>query len=143
MILIGYLLMAGFIYLLFQLSPLLGLLFILGILLDLLPLFVVFAVYLFVIYKLADKLGIEFTEKDNDRLRGVSREESLNIILEKYHGIVARGAHIACVTSPVMEKLGVTEIDCLGQKFDPALHNAVMHVDDEEKGECAVIYRIG
>ena len=36
--------------------------------------------------KLADKLGIEFTEKDNDRLRGVSREESLNIILEKYRG---------------------------------------------------------
>ena len=36
--------------------------------------------------KLADKLGIEFTEKDNDRLRGVSREESLDIILEKYRG---------------------------------------------------------
>lgn len=36
--------------------------------------------------KLADRLGIEFTEKDNDRLRGVSREESLEIILEKYSG---------------------------------------------------------
>lgn len=36
--------------------------------------------------KLADRLGIEFTEKDNDRLRGVSREESLDIILEKYNG---------------------------------------------------------
>ncbi|MCR5155047.1 MAG: beta-phosphoglucomutase [Butyrivibrio sp.] len=36
--------------------------------------------------KLADRLGIEFTEKDNDRLRGVSREESLDIILEKYTG---------------------------------------------------------
>lgn len=36
--------------------------------------------------RLADKLGIEFTEKDNDRLRGVSREESLDIILEKYKG---------------------------------------------------------
>ena len=36
--------------------------------------------------KLADRLGIEFTEKDNDRLRGVSREESLDIILEKYSG---------------------------------------------------------
>ena len=35
---------------------------------------------------LADRLGIEFTQKDNDRLRGVSREESLEIILEKYHG---------------------------------------------------------
>ncbi|MBE6577993.1 MAG: beta-phosphoglucomutase [Ruminococcaceae bacterium] len=31
--------------------------------------------------KLADRLGIEFTEKDNERLRGVSRMESLEIIL--------------------------------------------------------------
>ena len=38
-----------------------------------------------------------------------------------------------------LEKLGVTEIDCLGQKFDPALHNAVMHVDDEEKGENEIV----
>jgi beta-phosphoglucomutase len=33
--------------------------------------------------KLADNLGIPFNEKDNDRLRGVSRMDSLNIILEK------------------------------------------------------------
>ena len=38
-----------------------------------------------------------------------------------------------------MEKLGVTPIDCLGEKFDPALHNAVMHVDDEEKGENEIV----
>ena len=36
--------------------------------------------------KLAEKLSIDFTEKDNDRLRGVSRAESLEIILEKYKG---------------------------------------------------------
>ncbi len=36
--------------------------------------------------KLANRLGIDFTEKDNDRLRGVSREESFDIILEKYQG---------------------------------------------------------
>ena len=29
-------------------------------------------------------------------------------VLEKYHGIVARGAHIACTDSPVMRKLGVS-----------------------------------
>ncbi|MGI5976863.1 MAG: nucleotide exchange factor GrpE [Candidatus Limivicinus sp.] len=34
-----------------------------------------------------------------------------------------------------MEKLGVKKIESLGKKFDPAYHNAVMHVDDEEKGE--------
>ena len=38
-----------------------------------------------------------------------------------------------------LEKLGVKSMDCLGQKFDPALHNAVMHVDDEEKGENEIV----
>ena len=38
-----------------------------------------------------------------------------------------------------MEKLGVKEMDCLGQKFDPAYHNAVMHVDDEEKGDNEIV----
>lgn len=33
--------------------------------------------------QLADRLGIPFDERDNDRLRGVSRMESLNIVLEK------------------------------------------------------------
>lgn len=34
-----------------------------------------------------------------------------------------------------LEKLGVSPVECLGEKFDPALHNAVMHAEDEEKGE--------
>ena len=38
----------------------------------------------------------------------------------------------------VLEKLGITEIDALGQTFDPNLHNAVMHVDDENLGENVV-----
>lgn len=36
--------------------------------------------------KLADKLGIYFDQEINNRLRGVSRMESFDIILEKYHG---------------------------------------------------------
>ena len=38
----------------------------------------------------------------------------------------------------VLEKLGVTEIEALGQPFDPALHNAVMHIEDENFGENTV-----
>lgn len=38
-----------------------------------------------------------------------------------------------------LEKLGVSPIECLGEKFDPAMHNAVMHVDDEEKGENEIV----
>lgn len=38
-----------------------------------------------------------------------------------------------------MEKLGVERIESLGHSFDPNLHNAVMHVDDEEKGENEIV----
>ena len=38
-----------------------------------------------------------------------------------------------------LEKLGATRIESLGQKFDPNLHNAVMHVVDEEKGENEIV----
>lgn len=34
-----------------------------------------------------------------------------------------------------LEKLGVTKTESLGQTFDPSLHNAVMHEDNEELGE--------
>ncbi|MCD8096525.1 MAG: nucleotide exchange factor GrpE [Lachnospiraceae bacterium] len=34
--------------------------------------------------------------------------------------------------------LGMTPIEAVGQEFDPNLHNAVMHVDDEELGENVV-----
>lgn len=32
----------------------------------------------------------------------------------------------------VLEKIGVEPIDCLDQDFDPELHNAVMHIEDEK-----------
>ena len=38
-----------------------------------------------------------------------------------------------------MEKMGVKEIPALGEKFDPNVHNAVMHVDDESLGENEVV----
>ena len=38
-----------------------------------------------------------------------------------------------------MEKMGVAEIPALGEQFDPNVHNAVMHVDDESFGENEVV----
>ena len=38
----------------------------------------------------------------------------------------------------ILKKLGVTEIEALGQVFDPEKHNAVMHIDDENLGENVV-----
>ena len=41
--------------------------------------------------------------------------------------------------SAVFEKLGITEVGKVGEKFDPNLHNAVMHVDDEAFGEGEIV----
>ena len=39
----------------------------------------------------------------------------------------------------IFEKLGVTPIEAEGQPFDPAEHNAVVHVEDEALGENIVV----
>ena len=38
-----------------------------------------------------------------------------------------------------LEKMGVTEIEAQGKTFDPNLHNAVMHIEDEAYGENEVV----
>ena len=38
----------------------------------------------------------------------------------------------------ILKKLGVAEMEALGQPFDPEMHNAVMHIDDESLGESVV-----
>ena len=49
----------------------------------------------------------------------------------------------------VLTALGVEEISAVGEEFNPELHNAVMHIDDEEKGENIIVeefqkgYKIG
>ncbi len=49
----------------------------------------------------------------------------------------------------VVNNLGITEIGAVGDAFDPTLHEAVMHVEDEEVGENTITevfqkgYRIG
>jgi molecular chaperone GrpE len=39
----------------------------------------------------------------------------------------------------VMKNLGVEEIKCIGESFDPELHNAVMHVEDENYGANTIV----
>ncbi len=39
----------------------------------------------------------------------------------------------------VLEKLGVAAIDCCEQTFDPNLHNAVLHIEDENYGPSTIV----
>ena len=92
------------------------------------------------------------SQKEKDSLYGDVKAETLKKFLPVYDNLVRalaqstedeayrRGVEMIMNQFNVtMEKLGVTEIECLGKKFDPAFHNAVMHVEDEEKGENEII----
>ncbi len=52
-------------------------------------------------------------------------------------------------TKDALKKLGLEEIEALNAKFDPELHEAVMHIEDENYGEKEVVeefrkgYKIG
>ena len=39
----------------------------------------------------------------------------------------------------MLTKLGVEEFGAVGEKFDPTIHNAVMHIDDDSVGEDEII----
>ena len=92
------------------------------------------------------------SQKEKDSLYADIKAETLKKFLPVYDNLVraldqstADEAYrlgvemIMTQFNTTMEKLGVTEIESLGQKFDPAFHNAVMHVEDAEKGENEIV----
>ena len=67
-----------------------------------------------------------------DRALDAGKNADENSVEKVIQGIELIGKQAA----DVLTKLGVEEIECeRGTKFDPNLHEAVMHVDDEELGE--------
>ena len=92
------------------------------------------------------------SQKEKDSLYADIKAETLKKFLPVYDNLVRaldqstedeayrRGVEMIMTQfNTTMETLGVTEIDSLGQKFDPAFHNAVMHVEDAEKGENEIV----
>ena len=45
---------------------------------------------------------------------------------------------IAKTTASVFEKLGIEEFGKCGETFDPNIHNAVMHIENEELEENSI-----
>lgn len=53
---------------------------------------------------------------------------------------VAEGlAMMAKMSDAMLEKMGVRRFGAKGDQFDPAWHNAVMHIDDETYGENEIV----
>ena len=92
------------------------------------------------------------SQKEKDSLYGDIRGDVVSKFLPVYDNLVRALAQttedeafrkgvemIMTQFCGTLEKLGVTKIESLGKTFDPNLHNAVMHVDDEEKGENEIV----
>ena len=92
------------------------------------------------------------TQKEKDNLYGDIRANVITSFLPVYDNLVRalaaetqdeayrKGVEmIMNQFNTTLEKLGVTEIKAVGEKFDPTLHNAVMHVEDESKGENEIV----
>ena len=58
-------------------------------------------------------------------------QEGVNMVVKQFSG--------------ELEKFGLKEIETIGQRFDPELHEAVSHIEDPSKGEQEIVeeYRKG
>ena len=92
------------------------------------------------------------SQKEKDSLYGDIKADTLSKFLPVYDNLCRALAQntedeayrkgvemIMTQFEQTLEKLGVTKIESLGQTFDPNMHNAVMHVEDEEKGENEIV----
>ena len=92
------------------------------------------------------------SQKEKDALYDEVKASTLKSFLPVYDNLVRALAQetqdeaykkgvemIMAQFKATMDNLGVTEMDCLGKTFDPAFHNAVMHVEDAEKGENEIV----
>ena len=92
------------------------------------------------------------TVKEKDAAYGNGKADAVAKILPVYDNLeralnqptedaaYKKGVEMTMVQfNQTIEKLGITEIEALGHKFDPNVHNAVMHVEDESFGENEVV----
>ena len=83
--------------------------------------------------------------KERDALRGDIRSGTISELLPIYDNL-ARALAAECSDEAfykgveltmtqlksIFESMGVTEIPAVGETFDPAVHNAIMHIEDDK-----------
>lgn len=82
---------------------------------------------LLVMLPIMDNLEKAATAKTED----TSYQDGINMVVKQY--------------KTALEKFGLKEIETVGKRFDPELHEAVSHIDDNSKGEQEIVeeYRKG
>ncbi|PKK89409.1 MAG: nucleotide exchange factor GrpE [Candidatus Wallbacteria bacterium HGW-Wallbacteria-1] len=58
---------------------------------------------------------------------------------EKLSGFIAGFAQISTQLKVAMQRHGVCEIECMGQEFDPEIHEAIVHLDTTDSPDNTII----
>ena len=69
----------------------------------------------------------------------VERAEIMGKDAKSVEDVFAGIELIGKMTKEVFDKMGVEAIEAVGKEFDANIHNAVMHIDDENYGENEVV----
>ncbi len=92
------------------------------------------------------------TQKEKESIYTDAKTDAVSALLPVYDNLeralkspcgdeaYAKGVEMTMTQlKEILGKLGVEEIPALGVPFDPEVHNAVMHVDDESAGENIIV----
>lgn len=69
----------------------------------------------------------------------LDRAVTVNVESEEAKNVLAGVELVKKQMADILTKLGVEEIKAVGEEFDPNLHNAVMHIEDENITENTVV----
>ena len=94
------------------------------------------------------------SQKERENIYGDVRADTVKKILPVYDNLLraaqqeatdeARKGMEAILTQfrTILNGIGVTEIDAVGKRFDPNLHEALLHIEDEKYGEGEIVMEL-
>ena len=94
------------------------------------------------------------SQKERESIYSDVRADTVKKFLPVYDNLLRAAAHeqdeeakqgaVAILNQfkTVLEGMGITEIDALGKRFDPELHEALLHIDDEKYGEGEIVLEL-
>ena len=94
------------------------------------------------------------SQKERESIYSDVRADTVKKLLPVYDNLLRAAEHEATEEArkgmeailnqfrSILTSLGVTEIEAVGKRFDPALHEALLHIDDEKYGEGEIVLEL-
>ena len=94
------------------------------------------------------------SQKERENIYADVRADTVKKLLPVYDNLLRAAEHEATEEArkgmdailtqfkTILAGIGVTEIEAVGKRFDPALHEALLHIDDEKYGEGEIVMEL-